>query len=429
VVYATPRALGARGLLDRRGLIHAHSVYSHDACDYKPVVDGVRDPVCFEDFRRGLCQSKHDFVMLSDHNDAFSATEFPDALVYRPDRADELVTRDGDPVASWAACPDGSRALVLAGTESNTMPVGLERHVSTDPTVRAAVYGDASASSIMQMKASGAVALVAHTENWTVDQLTTLPLDGFEMYNLHANTLLRGGNALELAVRLEQGDKALPDPNLFLLNLFTEDPRYITTWGTVLASGAKRVTTMGTDCHRNTFSQLAQDGERIDSYRRLMIWFSNHLLVRPNADGTWDDRNLKDALKQGRLYGAFEVFGYPVGFDFHAESTAGTSEIGDQASLASGARLVVRMPRIQDLDPSKPEPTLKIRILRAIPDGWDEVASGPHDLEFQPALAGAYRAEVRIVPRHLTDKLGDYAHTLLSGDFPWIYANAIYFTD
>ena len=29
--------------------------------------------------------------------------------------------------------------------------------------------------------------------------------------------------------------------------------RLYTTWGTVLARGTKRVTTMGSDCHRNTF--------------------------------------------------------------------------------------------------------------------------------------------------------------------------------
>lgn len=45
------------------------------------------------------------------------------------------------------------------------------------------------------------------------------------------------------------------------------------------------MTTLGNDCHRDTFPQLLPDGERIDSYRRMMLWFTNHLLVRLRGDG------------------------------------------------------------------------------------------------------------------------------------------------
>jgi hypothetical protein len=426
-VYATPRALNARGFLDRRGLIHSHSIYSHDACDNKPVLaDGARDPVCFEDFRRGVCQSKHDFVMLTDHNTSFSAIPYPDNLLFRAERGDVLVTRNGGPVANWAACSDGQAALILPGIEAGIMPVGLERHVSDDVDARSMVYGADTPDAIEQLKQNGAVALVAHTENWTAEQLIDLPLDGFEMYNLHANTIIGAGGALELVLRIDRGDTALPYPDASLVNWVSEDPRYLKTWGTVLASGAKRVTTMGTDCHRNTFPMLASDGERLDSYRRLMIWFSNHLLVRPESDGTWDDRHLKEALKQGRLYGAFEVFGYPLGFDYRAEVKSEVHEMGEEVSLADGAELLVALPRIENLDPAKPAPKITLRILRAIEDGWDEVAKSEAPIRFRPTKAGAYRAEVRIVPNHLKGKLGDYEHTVLGEDFVWIYANAIY---
>jgi hypothetical protein len=79
---------GPRGLLDVRGLIHAHSVYSHDACDGEPrdpTTDAINEP-CFDDFRRDLCTAGHDFVMLTDHDDSFSRTEYPEVLLYRPDR-------------------------------------------------------------------------------------------------------------------------------------------------------------------------------------------------------------------------------------------------------------------------------------------------------------------------------------------------------
>jgi hypothetical protein len=193
----------------------------------------------------------------------------------------------------------------------------------------------------------------------------------------------------------------------------------------VLASGAKRVTTMATDCHRNSFPAILPDGERVDSYRRMMQWFSNHLLVKADAQGHWDDRSLKDALRKGRLYGAFEVFGYPLGFDYHAEQGGAVHEMGEEVSLAQNPSLKVAMPKIDALDPSKEAPELRIRILRAKDGGWDVAAEKDAALTFAPTLPGVYRAEVRITPKHLRAYLSTYS-AQADRDFPWIYSNAIY---
>jgi hypothetical protein len=426
VTYASLLQPGPRGFLDRRGLIHAHSVYSHDACDNEPVKNGVRDPQCFDDFRRDLCRAKHDFVMLTDHRTSFAEYELQDLLLYRSERGDELVERGGKPVASWAACPDGSRALILAGNESGFMPVGLEEHVDGTIEERGDVYGARTVEGIEAQRARGAVILTAHTEDWTIEQLRDWPIDGFEMYNIHANLLRTPGPAIQLLFRLDQKDPGLPHPDATLLGLISDDPRYLSRWGSVLASGVRRVTTVGTDCHRNTFQALMGDGERVDSYRRLMIWFSNHLLVQPEADGSWDDRHLKDALLAGRLYAAFEVMGYPEGFDYHAEVGDRVAEMGEEVQLSEQPSLRVTPPQVRNLDPKRTPPVLKVRILRAIEGGFDEVASGPGALSFTPSQPGAYRAEVRMVPHHLREDLGSDADRLLAKDFVWIYANAIY---
>ena len=425
VLYASPAAPNARGLLDRRGLVHAHSVYSHDACDNQPVKDGVRDPVCFDDFRDGLCRTMHDFVFLTDHDDAFSQTEFPEVLLYRPERGDSLVERGGAPVASRLACTDGRRVLTLAGTESETMAVGLESHVAPAGE-RGAVYNDVSAVSVEAMKAKGAVSLLQHTERWTPEQIASLPVDGFEMFNLHALTLREAVRASDLLNRVILKDEGLPAPDLALLGFLSEDARYLATWGTVLARGARRVTTVGTDCHRNTFPPLMADGERVDSYRRMMSWFSNHLLVRSKADGSFDDRDLKDALREGRLYGAFEVVGTPEGFDAKAETIAGVVELGAEVRLADAPVLVASMPKVKNLDPKREKPALTLRLLKAREGGWDEVATGDGVLRFTPTTPGAYRFEVRMVPRHLREDLHDDAEKLLARDLVWIYANPFY---
>ena len=423
--YATDPTV-RRGLIDVRGLIHAHSVYSHDACDYQPEVDGVRNQQCFEDFRAGLCTSKHDFVMLTDHRDAFSATEYPEILLYRAERGDQLVERNGGPVANWLACPGQEPALIMAGTEAETMPVGLERHVA-ERDERSDIYGDRSPESLAALREAGAVLLVQHTEDWDVHYLTTLGIDGFEMFNLHATMMLNLIDVITIYVQILEGDtEALPHPDLIGLPFLREDPRYLERWGGTLAAGVKRVTTMGTDCHRNSFETELPDGERGDSYRRMMQWFSNHVLVRPRADGSWKDSDLKTALRAGRLYGAYEIYGYPIGFDYYAETTAGLAEMGTELTLADAPTFIVKRPTLQNLDARAQAPVTTQRILRALPNGWELMAQSETDLRWSPTEVGAYRAEVRIVPHHIRADLGQFRERVLGEGRIWIYSNAIY---
>jgi hypothetical protein len=424
----------ARGFIDVRGLIHAHSVYSHDACDGEPVLaDGSIDPVCFDDFRRGLCQSGHDFVFLTDHGNRFQTTEYPDALLYRPDLGDVLVERDGLPVANRVTCDEGHPVLIMAGSENGLMPVGLERHVAVDAAGRDAAYGPLTVEAADALRAAGAVVLLAHPEDYTVDELRQMPLDGFEMYNLHANTELGAGFALDLLVRANDGDPTLPHPDLLVLALMSEDPRYLERWGRVLAGGKRLTTTMGTDCHRNTFRTILADGERADSYRRMMLAFSNHLRVTAGDDGVIDDDDLKAALRGGRAWGAFEVMGYPTGFDARATKDGATFELGDVVPV--GATLHVDAPRVRDLDPAVEAPRLTLRVLRAVdaPEGFVEVARGEDaTLEVVADQPGAWRVEVRMLPLHLRNELGDDVVRLideaeLAGvDYPWVYANPFY---
>ena len=420
--YPTPREKNARGFLDRRGLIHSHSYYSHDACDGQPRDDaGVYDQPCYEDFRAGLCGSKHDFAFLSDHQESFTENDFPDLTLYRADHGDALIDHGNGPTANRLHCPDGPAPIVLAGNESDMMPLGLERHAEG----KGATYDDVSDAGIAKIHAVNGLAIMAHTERFTGETLASIGLDGFEMYNLHANTLKNGGIAADWVLKADAKlFDGLPDPNIFIIGFELEDPRYLEAWGGALARGARRVTTMGTDCHRNSFPSLAQDGQRIDSYLRMMSLFSNHLLVKPKADGSIDDRDLKEALGAGRLYGSFDFMGYPVGFDFHAESTIdGLKEMGSE--VTAPATLHATMPTIQGLQGTD-APTLSLHVYRAKLTGWDEVATSTEPtLTYKPDQPGAYRVEVRIVPKHLRPWVNK-RNDLLKAERPWLYSNAIY---
>ena len=423
-VIRLDRTPNARGYLELRGLVHVHSIYSHDACDNAPRDDaGVYNQSCLEDFRKGVCGSQDDFFFLTDHGTSFAQNEFPDVLLFDSTKGDALVDRGSGPSANWLACPGAAPALVMAGTETNTMPVGLEHHVATRD-----FYGSTDDQALDAFHAEGGVTLVAHTEQWTVDQLTNFHLDGFEMFNLHRNALKNAGVAADLV--LNYADKGMLDglmhPDLFLAAFVLDDDTYLTTWGTVLARGTKRVTTMGSDCHRNTFPQLLQDGERIDSYRRMMSAFSNHLLVHPKSDGSWDDRDLKEALKGGRNFGVFEFMGYAEGFDFVAMEGTTPREIGQTASLSNGVTLKATMPKVKNLDPAAEPPALKLSMLKAREGGWDEVGSITQGtLEFPVTQAGAYRVEVRMVPKHLKAFAGKKG-AFFTAERPWVMSSALY---
>ena len=427
VLYPSEGAV-SRGFVDVRGLVHAHSVYSHDACDGEPVDEnGVLNAVCNDDFRRGLCQSQHDFVFLTDHGARFDETEFPDTLLFNPDLGDVLVDRGVGPSANRITCDDGHKVLIMAGSEHGLMPVGLEHHLEDRSR-----YGQLTAEVATSLRDAGAVILLAHPEDYTAAELKLMPLDGFEMYNLHANSVLGAGFILDLLLRANDDDPGVPHADLLVLALWSEDAAYLQRWGSVLASGKRVVSTMGTDCHRNTFRTILSDGERADSYRRMMIAFSNHLRVKAGPDGVVDDAELKEALARGRLWGAFEMLGYPLGFDVSASSGADVFEIGDDVPV--GSTIHARMPRVRDLDTRQEAPRLLMRVLRADDSaaGFTEVARGDGDLDVVADVAGAWRVEVRMLPLHLRAALNDEDFRLLDevdsrgGDYVWIYANPFY---
>src|SRR5262249_15041733 len=135
-------------------------------------------------------------------------------------------------------------------------------------------------------------------------------------------------------------------------------------WDGLLARGLHVAGSGGTDAHQNVLPLPLRDGERADSYRRMMRWFSNVVLV---ADPT-DPVQIEDALRAGRMYVAFEIFGTPVGFDAHA----GAVELGGTAAV--GDTLTVTLPTVYDLDPSLPVPVIAAQVIRVTAEGTTVVA-------------------------------------------------------
>ena len=424
--------LGAlRGFTRARAIVHLHSPLSHDACDGEGWVDGrLADAGCLEHLRSAACTLRMDALFLTDHAPHIEEAGFADAL-WASGPGDELI-RDaaGDAIAAHWACPDGRRVLVTVGAENDLMPVGLLRHPvePSDPTALAAAYDASGPEAAARFREAGALVFVAHTEGRSIASLRETAPDGIEIYNTHANIDpdiretflgLPAFGFIEALTRFSSGGSRL-EPDLSFLAFYSENEPAIDTWDTLLSEGMRLVGTGGCDAHENAFPTTMPDGERGDSYRRMMRWHTHHLLVR----GT-DRSEVLEALGAGRLYVAFEALGTPVGFDFHAQETDGSVvEMGGTARTGSTLRVV--RPSLPEGFPHEPAPEISLRILRAAPGGAVEVASGAGpSLEHELREPGAYRAEVRVVPEHARPYLGRSADALLA-ERVWIYANPIY---
>ena len=384
------------------------------------------DAACLEHLRTALCTLNIDAAMLTDHSTHLGEVTFRDMLWIADGDEPELDT-DGTPIANRMVCPDGHRALVMVGNEDQLMSVGLRRQpIMTSVVAELEAAYDADGPEGVQMfRDAGALVFIPHTEQRSVDYLRTIGIDGMEIFNLHASIdpRIRGphlgldSDFLSTLLEFVNDDGEL-EPDLLFLSFFAESDNYLNKWDTLLAEGQHVTGVAGTDAHENSFPGLMSDGERGDSYRRMMRWFQNYLLVREvGYDG------VREALDHGRGYVSFDVFGTPVNFDFFATSGAQTFDMGDDAP--PGSTLHVTAPRLHESVPSNPYPQIRTRLLRSTPAGAVEVlASSDSDLEIV-AEPGVYRAEARITPHHLRPYLGHLADALIE-EHVWIYSNPIY---
>ncbi len=418
MVMPTDDLPGVRDFVVKRGIIHCHSPYSHDACDGAPRIDGERNEQCFDDVRRGMCVTAQDFVFMTDHDDLFAHYDFPEVLLFAD--GDELILRDDLPVANRINCGEGRSVILAAGTESAMMPIGLEHHVGDTLEERMTAYNTISATAIHTLQSAGALVFLQHTEGWDATDVMTLPIDGIEIYNIHFNMMDNLSAVASLALDLLFAPETLGEPEIGLLAVFQENTADLTHWAHLV--GQRRITgAMATDAHQNVAEDILADGDRLDSFRRIMRWFSNYVLVPP---GPLDDLVLKEAIAAGRMYGSFDVLGYPVGFDFRAETGTAVYEMGDQVPVGEQATLMLEVPEVWLLDPAGPQPLIWGRILKATNDGWEEVATGEGGITYS-AEPGAYRAEIRMVPEHLrpwAEPRGDEWIV----ERIWIYSNVIY---
>lgn len=396
----------------RRGIIHLHSHYSHDACDGDPMPGGVPDEACLQSLRNGLCTNAEDFAMITDHPAHAAEQEWEDLLLSRD--GDEIV----EGLANRITCPDGHTVLTMPGIEDELMPVALDRPVADTAEERDRLYNAWDAEAIEADLAAGAAVLQAHTEGQDFDQLVERQAAGLasvELFNLHAmvdpdireESLGLDAFSYMDAISPFLTGETEAQPDLAFLAIYEEQDVSLATLDALAAIGPIAATA-GTDAHENALPMLLSDDERVDSYRRMMSWFSNILLV--DGDTPADHQA---AIEAGRLFVAFEILGTPTGFSVRYEDL----EMGGTAPL--GGTLEVTCPTLAPETPKDGEPPVISVVVLKDGEPWKEgCGSWPID------EAGVYRVRVDIEPWHLAGFLDDQADALIHA-YPWLYSNPL----
>jgi hypothetical protein len=466
----------------RRGALHVHSPYSHDACDGDGLTDDAPNPGCLADLRAAMCSSGYDFVLLTDHPAHMQAHTMTEDLLHAG--GDELLP-DGDaPRVNRVACGGERSVLVAVGYEStHTLPLGLHHHVA--PEHYAGLTDDvplADATALVAaLQAAGAVVAVAHSEeaDLSAQRIIDVGLDAMEWYNPHGNfkTVLGGdsisgnpGAVLELLQALlpfMAGADSGAHADLVVLQLLPSWPQAgFDKWREV--QRARAVTgLLGSDVHQNVsvaplcsedepllqaacvaaahavlptqLDSLAtggtlqmSDGDRLDSFARIFRWLENRVLTPP---GELDLAALQDALRAGRSYGLFAVFGEPEGLRFFgADAADAYLGIGDQA--AGPLRLELRAParalplhadgpQWGDADAANAEVRLELWHTGADGSALALQVEGLGAAASHAASApGAYHLEVWVRPKHLAPALGDQ-QPLADAWYLWAITNPI----
>ena len=405
-----------------RSIIHLHSTHSHDACDGNPRVDDDYNWPCWQSLRLALCAARIDHAYLTDHPTHFVEVPFEDLMLH--EEGDELLRDELDrPYANRITCPDGFVVTIRPGAEDELMPVGMREHVPGDAEERNRTMNARTPEAVAAMRATGALIWQAHVEERGLEILSPVGLDGLEIYQLHANLDPESRALMGLDPFAPIADlfpflsgTAVVHPDLALLAFLVDNQPSLDRWGALLQE-APITGSGGTDAHENTFPGIAGDGERLDSYRRMMSWFSNNLLVTDDTPEAADE-----ALRNGRSVVVFDVFGPLDGLDVWLDDGVTRHEVG--ASVPSGDALVLRGTVPRPTGPTGLPATVRGLVLRAVGEGWSTVAELEPG-EFAVALEGdgAYRLEVRTTAAHFGPLLAEFAG-FADREYPWIYTNA-----
>lgn len=381
------------GWREFRGVLHAHSELSHD-CE-----------VPFPDILRAMERAGLDFIALSDHP--------------LPDGRAGFDTQ-------WRGLRGGR--LFIPGFEmrDGLMPVGVRPGITLSNRTEPAQLA-------RQIAQHGGLLFFAHPENpraWDLPELT-----GMEIYNLHADFKRAGGSVTGALLRqipdLVLSHGRFPE-HLYRLP-FRRPAEFLRRWDEL--NRTRRITGIaGNDCHQNvgfrgfitpegtlriedTSPRLIREFRpgpisraalrlcfgplepgrllfhvQFDPYERSLRFVNTHVLAEELSEAA-----ILSALREARVFVAFDHLADSSGFRWLAESAAGRCVMGGSQPFTPGTHL-------RALAPVPGRFTL-------VKDGTVVASTEGRSAEWAATGPGKYRVEVELNVR------GEWT--------PWIYANPL----
>ncbi|MET0626365.1 MAG: hypothetical protein ABW250_25755 [Pyrinomonadaceae bacterium] len=329
-----------------------------------------------EEIVRAASEQRLSFVVMTEHPAALIDTS---AATLRGVHDGVLFLGGSELVAS-----DGGRLFVVPGFAPPAQK----------PTLR-----DLAA----RAKSEGRLAIVGYPEE--VRDLGAGVYDGVEVYNVYTNA-----KRINYATLLFDGLWSYRGrPELLFARFYERPGENLRRWDELNAAGARRAYAFaGNDAHANVgLSFQDQAGGKVfdlklDPYERSFRLVRTHVLLP--KDTPLEESSLLDALRSGRSFVAFDLFGDPTGFRFTADGGAGVRAMGEEVQLPQGGAV-----RLAARSPVKCR-TVFFRDGQAVAEVKDSASA-----EFNADRRGVYRVEVYL------DQLG----SLLDGK-PWIISNPIF---
>ena len=477
IFAGVPFGFENRGFQEMRGIVHAHSIYSHDGCSPDaPPLGSEASLQCLREMREAPCKSKINFIMQTDHPANVQDQTFLDALHYDESLGDTVIKDSQDrPFANKVLCQSGlvTHFYFFVGTEGgdHNMPVAMSGPIPAE--VFSTGYGDSTLLESAQKARDmvhelGGAVFAAHSEEASIskERIVALPLDGMEIYNFHANAISALSqnlfSSLETLDAFIGNSKVLADLALLvMLEALPEDEEKF-IYGSarvhlahISANDVHRNVEVPVMCPDGLETPLCQnlvengypnvanllvkggpiilnDGDRLDSYARSYKWFANRALVKND-----DPQEIRDAIRKGRSWTSFDLFGYVTGFDFFAMKGEDVFEMGDEVQTGDGISFYLRTPELIDPEWGMPKALdyslakLRIQVIRATLSGkevlLDEQIRGGEQRTYKidGLGAGAYFVKATIVPSHLKPLLQGQ-EGLADKEYPLLYSNAIF---
>lgn len=342
-----------------RGCVHIHSVYSDGGGTVEDIMQAAQD-------------ANLDYAVLTDHN------------TLEP-------LRDGH--EGWYG-----NSLLLIGTELS-LPDGhyLALGVPADFT-----WDDNDTqTAVHQVSSAGGFGFLAHPiSRWPWTDWDVTGYTGMELTNL-SSLFHQEGLSQPVALLLDFVRDYLTNSSRAMQRvLSTASDGSLEHWADLLSR--RRTVGIGSvDAHalivvgRSTFRVPPY----VDMFRGLQI----HILVPEafNRNLAHDRQLVYDALRDGRCYTAYTIWGDAMGFQFTASRSGASAVMGQ--SISRNGRLVTLRVRVPTND----------RITTRLFHGTREVLStSRRDIVFPAPVSGPYRAEVDL---HRNGRR-----------VPWIISNPIY---